>query len=51
MLPVDREAVVAVDRVIVVDETCKKPDVGAPLLWGNHCGGAALETDRGWLRD
>lgn len=42
VLPVDEEAVVAVLRVVVVDETCEKPDVGVPLLRGGHCGGAVL---------
>lgn len=38
MLPVGKEAVIAVVGVVVVDEACEKPDVGVPSLGGHHCG-------------
>jgi hypothetical protein len=42
MLGVDGEAVITVVRVIIVDETCEKPDVGVLLLRGQHCCEAVL---------
>lgn len=46
MFAVYKEAVIAVARVVFVDETCEKADVGVPFLRGNHCGEAMLRAGR-----
>lgn len=42
MLPVDKEAVITVVRVVFVDETCEKSGAGVNLSGGSHCGEAML---------
>lgn len=42
MLPVDKEAVIAVVRVVNVDKACEKPDIGVPFLRAHNCAETVL---------